>query len=227
MKMPAVPALSLMMETGIVMFIGVFQPDPVTGRAITINLPSSSGAVRLRGLSINGGGTGKVGVYMDSPGTLEILDCTIEGFKLSATEGSGLYIQPVGGLIKLRVERVAVSGNTLGFVFFPAVGTINGSITGSKISNNLLYGMLIDSGFSASSVVNAIIDSTSIQNNNNGISTFSTNGPDTLFVGRSIISHNSVGIAKFGTGTIYTYGNNEINLNSTDISGSLVAAPTR
>jgi len=72
---------------------------PITATGITIDItqekdPSIS-AVRLRGLSINGVGTGTNGINIKTAGSVSVEDCVIDGFK-----GSGITV--VSGRVFVR-----------------------------------------------------------------------------------------------------------------------------
>ena len=70
------------------------------GSAITIDLTNvKDGSVRLRGLSINGAGTGANGINIIMAGAVSIEDCVIDGFT-----GSGIKVG--GGRVFVRNSTI-------------------------------------------------------------------------------------------------------------------------
>src|SRR5579885_568521 len=185
--------------------------------AITINAGASD-AVTLRGLTIDGLGTGQNGVVSNSGGVLTIVDCVIRHFS-----SDGVLIQPTSGSMSFLISSSNVSDNTGGVDFFPTSGapnakgtmdhvvvannargvqfdvetsgaSLNAAITNSVASNNL-EGVSITAALGGQVV--ASIDNSSVIGNggsgNTGAGILAAGTP-TVRLGRSVIASNTSGI---------------------------------
>jgi len=165
---------------------------PVSGNGIVINAGPND-AVSLRGLSIQGGGTGTNGIVFNSGGSLTIDNC----FAQNLTD-SGIRIQ-TSGTMTFSITKVTVSNNGLAGIYLwappsstpningiidrvtangnydgirfetsntSAGGTLNVSVSNSIASNNGNDGILFWA-YGGSATVSASIDDTSASNNTN------------------------------------------------------------
>jgi hypothetical protein len=214
--------------------------------AITINAGAND-AVTLRGLNIDGLGTGQNGIVFNSGANLTVVNCVIRHFvtnsTISSNAGNGILIQPTSGsvnflvsntivadntgiglnysppsgniTVKGMVDHVTATNNSAGIEFFSGLqngGTNTIALSNSVASNNSEFGLYAQTGSSSSLLVT--VDSSTFNNNNIGI-----NGLGYVFLtlGRSEISGNVNGVDnQASSGAIYTYGNNQINLNTTN-----------
>ena len=133
--------------------------------AFTISAGTSD-AVILKGLDIDGDGTGIVGIKFNSGASLIIQDCVIRNFNStsglgigfnptgvstllvlntvvthngSASSGGGIQISPSGGTAKAHLDKVAVQNN---FVGIAGVGTASVQIDNSAVTGNLSTAVL-------------------------------------------------------------------------------------
>jgi hypothetical protein len=67
-----------------------------SGNGITISAGTSD-SVTLRGLTVDGGGTGSNGIVFNSGGKLTIDQCDVMNFVGGNTTGNGILIQPTSG----------------------------------------------------------------------------------------------------------------------------------
>ena len=181
--------------------------------------------VTLRNLSINGAGTGTVGIRIIQAGAVHIENCQI--FGNAGSDPSGRAISDVrtngGGL---TVLDTIVRNNTHGiYINAPGVDAtlrnvrVSGSsfsglvvsggwvtITNSVFTDNATYGIYTDSSLSLLSIGNSVM-----ANNQTGLGM----GPSSPVarLNNVVITNNNVGVTKLG-GTLYTFSNNMINGNT-------------
>jgi hypothetical protein len=189
----------------------------------------------LKGLDIEGAGTGLAGIKMNSGARLHVEDCVIRNFNNAAgfgiqiasstnakfvvlrttlfrngsgATGAGLQIQPTSGATVFGLlDKVNVDGN----VFGVAVDTggsagINITIRDSGISGNNTDGVIAVGPTGAG----VMIERSSIVNN--GLNGLRALGSGVIRVGSSTLTGNVTSV----NGTVQSYGNNQINGNGTD-----------
>jgi hypothetical protein len=221
---------------------------PATGNAITINAGASD-AIQLRGLTIEGSGVGYNGIVFNSGGSLTVTNCTLQNFVFDGTHnttGNGILMQPTGTLTFTITNTTASNNGWAGIFFLPPSSspTANGVID-HVVADANLYGISVEPVFATSgSVVVTVSNSIASNNGGDGIVavggsatlkvsidnvTASGNGvgveaasPANVLLGRSVITGNNFG-AKNNTSpnTFYTYKDNRINLNGTDVNGAM------
>ena len=117
---------------------------PTGGTAITINAGVSD-AIFLRGLTIDGGGTGATGIQFNTGQSLTIDNCVIRNFVGQYPAGTALNFVPTA---------------------FTKVGVAQLSISNSVLSNNASYGAVIKSG---PENTNAVVSHAQLNNNQWGL----------------------------------------------------------
>jgi hypothetical protein len=194
---------------------------------------SASGApntkvVHLRNLSINGAGTGLVGINFTSGRELFIESCVVFNFKGNGLNSDGLKINPsTGTLFNINVKDSIFKDNTGdGIRQSTAIGTLNASYDNVTLSGNNngldatggtgnISRSVVDdnagSGLSASG--GAVINATAnlITSNGTGLNCAS---PSTIRLGENGIYRNTTGLG--GGGTFNSFGNNMILGNTSD-----------
>lgn len=194
---------------------------------ITINAGATD-IVRLRGLSIEGFGTGLNGINFLAGGQLIVEDCTINNFTLN-----GISMANAG---TLNVRNTVITGSTAGAASGSAATGIKITAPGvtANIDNvrlqGLSNGLQVQSG-SVASVSNSIIT----QNSTNGIlaeGTSTVNASDmsitnnatgvqatgtaTVRMSNLNIFNNTIGIARAAGGVLASFSNNKIAGNGTN-----------
>lgn len=211
------------------------------GTAIAINAGASD-AVILRGLTVEGQATGRTGILFNSGGSLTVANCLVQNF--GANLGTGIMLQHSSGTPTILISNTTVSyNNTVGIWYVPTgTGAAKLQIDG-VVANNNDYGIAVNT-FSSSVQTTAAVTNSSTANNEYGvysggtrtrlmIDRLVTSGnaygiyqvSASTYVGRSIVSRNTTGIR--GDGTIFTYGSNQVDLNTTDIDATLSNATLR
>jgi hypothetical protein len=208
-----------------------------SGDAIDIQAGPTD-AVFLKGLHIDGLGTASNGINLTSAGSLTVTNSTIKGFGAPApggNAGNGILIDPPSGAVNFTISDTLLSGNSYsGIYVFPSVNfgsgstaTIFGTLTRVEAVNNQLYGVAV-SGGNTSGTVSVIANQ--VNASENVFSGF-LQGVGNLYLSRSTATGNGWG--HFGAGVVnnggvYTYGDNSINGNATDVSGgAMTPAPLK
>ncbi|MGA7383328.1 MAG: right-handed parallel beta-helix repeat-containing protein [Methylocella sp.] len=173
-----------------------------SGNGVTINAgPSDS--VHLRGLIIEGAGSGSAGILFNTGGNLAIENCVIRGFT-----NVGINIQ------SSTPSNFSVSNTIVSNIKSPGievVSTNSAAVSGvlSKVTtNNDSFGILVSGG----GITLNVVDSVASYNNTTGLEADST---AVLRVARSVVTGNGTGVAASG-GTIFSYGDNGIDGNAND-----------
>jgi hypothetical protein len=228
-------------------FSGITVASGANG--ITINAGSTD-AVTLNGLLIDGAGVGSNGIVFNSGDNLVITNCLAQNFFHSSySTGDGILIQPTSGTINFVISDTVILNNAfIGIFYYPPSGspTANGVIDHVTAEGNA-FGISISQvsmtgGSSVIAISNTTLSansSTGLQANNgsttpltlsidnvsaignavDGISVFDTTE---ALLGRSVITGNGTGIDNSTSpNTFYTYKDNRINKNGTNISSAL------
>ena len=222
---------------------GILAPS---GAVVTINTTGTgNGPVNLRGLAIQGMPAGtSSGVRFNGGASLTMTNCIVRnhtgnGIEFLPTNSSqlsvsntlvsnnghyGILVEPAAAAAAIEAvfSRVEANNNGAGIaVLGSSNATIRATVADSVAANNT------GSGFYASlGPINMMVVRAVVANNGTGImsSTLSSN----IWVGGSIVSGNDVGIwVPNGQGAIYSYGDNNINGNATDIAWPLATVSKR
>ena len=200
----------------------------VAGTGIIINAGAND-VVTLRGLDINGIGSGPKGIQIIQAGKVLIEDCQIYEF---ATRG--ISVEPTTFPVQVFISRTRLQGSlSNGIVVQPASATLRAQVTLNKveISQNTNFGISItaggsvvirdsaitDNGF-ATSLANIRVDGTggsaALDLDNVVVSGSSTGilalGGAVVRVNNSSIIDNGTGLSPSGTATIMSFGNNRL-----------------
>jgi hypothetical protein len=219
---------------------------PAAGNGITINAGASDN-VALIGLEIDGAGAGYNGIVLNSAGSLTVSNCTLQNFAHNGndpTTGNGILMQPTTGTLAFTItnttasnnghagilflgpsgspsangviDRVVADANQDGIDVLPSGGSVVVTISDSIVSNNSSDAIFVGSG---SATLKVSIDNVTMSGNFLGIAAFS---PANVLLGRSVITGNTEGVRNLTSpNTLYTYKDNRINSNGTDINGAL------
>ncbi len=107
---------------------------------IVINGPNV--VVTLRNISINGAGTGNIGVRLINGASLHISNLTIFGF--ATANGAGVSIETAGSA-NVYIDGTTISGNTTGIQIRPT-GTPTMMLVNSALTANPTAGLVADGG---------------------------------------------------------------------------------
>lgn len=202
-----------------------------SGNAVTVSA-SSTDKVFLKGLTIEGLGTGANGIVLNSGRSLDIANCVIRHFAQD-----GVHLAPTTAVAVSVTDSTISDNNTNGFNASAANGSVYATIWNTVFRNNSYNAAVAADGAKLD------IAHSSFWSNSHGVTTggssvaqlrdvvISGNGDGILLydsssvrVAHSVIAHNSIGIY-INHGTVYTYGDNNINDNYTDV-GAYSGTPT-
>jgi hypothetical protein len=195
----------------------------------------------LKGLDIEGLGTGLNGIRFLAGGFLHVEDCVIRrftgngilieaggtsGFEITRTTlfsngngstGAGIRIAPAaGGTSKGVVNRVVADRNTFGIAADASGGSVNLNIDDSSATSNILAGII---GVAGSGTANVMVMRATASNNATGIQ--NAGGTTNIRVGSSAIQGNATGVS----GGVSSYTTNQLNGNGTD--GTMSGIPLK
>jgi hypothetical protein len=207
------------------------------GNAITI-AAGTNDVISLRGLTLEGAGSGAVGIKLTSGGHVTILDSVVRGFT-----SEGINISPSSLSTTFHIANTLVSHNSVyGIKIAPSgTGTVDGSmdhiatnrngdtgihvsgalttgvlmnvsITNSVISGNGSVGVKCDSAASHATTQVIVINSSVTHNGIGVITTGPANVPAAMWVGSSSVSFNGTGFNNVtgSTERLLSYGNNVV-----------------
>ena len=173
---------------------------------VTINA-ATTGVIRLRGLLINGFGTGPHGVRVVNADKVYIENCVIDGFTTN-----GIWVENDLQDTQLFVDNTTIRNVLtstpagIGINIAPD-GAFNASLTASnsRISGTMTAIQVL---LSDNSVTNCIL--------NNNSTAISATGIGIVRISGNTISYNSSAFTTVGRGAIISYGNNAISSNVAD-----------
>jgi hypothetical protein len=182
-----------------------------------VNIPTAGILVVLKGLSINGANTGLIGVNMSVGANLLMEDVTVQGFR--AGGATGVQIKPTGGTqAHLTMNRVTLTNNNTGLSVDSTSATIAilASVHNSVAAGNAGAGI---QGVSTAQEVKLTVDNSAALNNGTGMSSSGT--LTSMIIGGNTVATNGTGLSVVSSGKIFTYKTNNVNGNTTDVSGAL------
>ena len=235
--------------------VGVATIGTSWGNAITINAGAGD-SVHLRGLTVDGLGSGKAGIAFITGGNLEIENSVIRNFAnvgilispstsssfsvsntiASNNFGGGITIMPTGAaIVKGVFSKVTTNNNNNeGIVVtgsFTTGASLNVTIVDSVASNNADSGVEAFSspGGAATAVTlrNVVASNNSIVvASNNSIGLF-TEANTILRIAHSAVTGNgTIGVTTVGGGILNSYGDNDIDGKTNNNTGVLITIPT-
>ncbi len=172
--------------------------------AILINAGNND-QVFLKGLEIEGLGTGKSGVELDAGGSLTMINCTVKSFN-----SDGIFVAPTVNVIVSISNTVLLGNGGAGLHIYPQGSAIvQGTISYIEAKNNF-YGIELD-GSNSTSVGN-VLAANDVNASNNYTGFYATGYPSgnvTLTLTRSIGMGNGYSGAYVGTNAVIgSFGDN-------------------
>jgi hypothetical protein len=130
----------------------------------------------------------------------------------------GIVVDPNGSVVTGVLSKVTANNNNNGIFVHPATGG-NVTIVDSVASNNTTVGVLAissSSGIAPAAVM--VRNSVASYNSDTGLS---AQTHAILRVAHSVVTGNNTGVSTADGGTLFSYGDNDINGNTTDNTGAL------
>jgi hypothetical protein len=212
--------------------------------AITINDGGAGSSFRIRNLQLLGSsGAAANGILVTNAGQLDIQNVTIHGFggtaisyTPSATyqyssmslsnsaieEGTGVLIMPSGSAF----PHVDIENTSIRDCSKYCLRADSTSMSGGGIGLMVKYSTLHNAGTtcmattsSSSAFINVILNNTSATECTSGV--ISNGSATSIVLDHATVAFNTTGVYAYNGGIIYTYNNNDIFGNSTNVNGSL------
>ncbi len=177
------------------------------------------------------------GIKILTAGAVHVSDCTIRGFNsTNGTDGNGIFLNN-SGTTKLFVDSTLMADNGLtGLEVKPQAGATGLVQVDRSIASNNVVGMRANGSSNSASINMSINDSTASGQTGAGFNATGGSGPAFLMLRGVTASNNGTGVvagtnatvrvgystisgnttATVATGTLSSYGNNQINNNTTD-----------
>ena len=202
----------------------IFAPS---GAAIAI-AAGASDKIFIKGLILDGVGTGANGINLTSAGGLTVTGATIKGFgAISGFNGNGILVHPASGLVLVDISDTLAIGNAnVGIWIDRAVdgnastANVPVSLTRVQASGNKIGVVAINGGPGGVAIV-----ASEVSANNNAQDGFVCGGLSAkLFLSRSTASGN----LQYGVnngGNIFSAGDNFIFDNATNVSIPMASGP--
>lgn len=190
---------------------------------ITVNAGAND-VVVLRGLDIEGFGTGLKGINFIAGGQLHVDRCTIKGFTQP-----GINFAPTGNS-QLFVRGTMSRGNSRGILVRSTAGAARASIESTSVDGNDSTGIRVQdnadvtlrnvvasgngqAGLSvgpSAGTANVAIEGSTLANNGTGILSGGGGGTAVVRVATTTITGNAIGLDIDPGGSILSFGNNRI-----------------
>jgi len=205
------------------------------GSGIIINAAASD-VITLRGLDIDGAGTGANGIRVLAAGSVTVDKVVIRGFRAAGANGitfapttatklavtdslitnngnggttAGIQIRPTGtGTATVAIDKVRVESNNFGIFLDGAGGTgaVKATIRDSICTGNALNGINISSGGTSTT---GFMDNVTVTNNLNGIVSGGA-GSAGFVTNSSIVGNSAQGVLFSAPGTLTSFGTNSV-----------------
>lgn len=226
----------------------------VSGTNGIIVAAGASDVVSIRGLVIDGFGTGLNGIKFLSGAALHVENCHIRQF--NGAGGYGILFAPSTGISRLYVSDSSINDNGDGAtgggigVVPTSTGIALGTIDSTHVSNNKGFGIRVadngymtiqnthvdgseKSGVAVVSVTNAsdVVLTDSVVAEDGWAATVSDGGvlasgsQAYLHLSNNLITNNEQGIRILSSGKVYTFGNNKVDSNT--VNGTVTATKTQ
>lgn len=195
---------------------GIDMISPAT--AITVSAGQNA-VVVLRHIELNGQGVGANGVYVQSARKVYFDDLTVRNFT-----GDGIALGENSGGASATISNTIVTNNGFfGVRIAPALAvTLKATIDHVISNDNGHSGFLVSTGATAA-IVDCIADGNLVDGYR-----VEGNATSQMILGRSVATGNGTGVHNVSVGgTVRSYGDNKIYLNTTDANGQIVTVPTK
>src|SRR5499426_1995043 len=196
--------------------------------------------VVLRGLTIEGLGTGLSGIRFSQGASLTVEGCTIKQFNNAGIEfvpsgaaqlfvsdsvisfngtsgvgGGGIFVDPGAGSALVTLQRVQLKRNFEGFRASGAgAGVVFANIQDTLVSANGSFGII---GASPAGGAAVFLDIQRTSSNLNGGAGIRASGAGVqVFIGSSMVTANDIGFSAVNGGAIFSFGNNAVDNNTSN-----------
>ncbi len=189
---------------------GILAPDGAVG--VEINADPAD-VVTLRGLDIDGQGSGGAGIQILSAKAVHIEKTAIRNFRTGSTPATGITSGLASVTIFLFIADTVISDNAYGILLRSGVGGSGFKI--ASLKNATITGSTNDGLFLADNTYTNITESIISGNGDSAVHLYNASGATTN-IDRSTIANNGTGLNAGSGSTIRISGNNIYN-NTTGI----------
>lgn len=185
--------------------------------------------------------------------SLIIDDCVIRDFTGAGPNGNGILVNNTSLVAEIHIYNSSITGNGVGTtgagiqIVPTGTGGARVTITNSILSNNTV-GFRADSGATTGTINVTMTDTTAAGSSFHGLSVAGAGGPVRVMldrvvsannlgdglrsvganslvrIGSSVVTgNNGTGLLVFSGGQIQSYGNNQVNSNTTDGAATIIA----
>jgi len=203
-----------------------------SGAGIVVNAGPND-VVVLRGLDIEGVGTGAVGIRFDAGRALFVEDSTIDHFAgdgirmqvgtsarlhvvntaIRHNTSSGIRVSTTSGQVDAIIDGVALDSNGVGL---DVRDRTHATIRNSVVSGNTVAGLQAQAATGTTVTTALNVESTSTSFNAVGIQAGGGSQPSIVPIANVTVNGNGVGINIGALGSVISFGNNTISGNGTD-----------
>jgi hypothetical protein len=203
-------------------FAGVLAP--AGSDAIVVNAGASDNVV-LRGLTIDGNGSGANGVRFLAGASLTIQDCTIANFRAASPDGFGVLVVNTAGTAEIHIVNSTIENNGAvaaatggGVQVKPAAVGTGARVTLDRVQilNNVL-GFKAD-GIGNSGSLSTIRSSTIASNNTAGVHAVSGTASHINVISTSVVNNGGVGVIADGASAFVRLNDASISANNLGIT---------
>lgn len=194
---------------------------------MTINAGATD-VINLQGLDIDGAGTGITGIRVLSAGTVNLTNVAIRNFNAAAPDGNGVIFNPTVNPLKFTITDstiydVGTATTGAAIVIRPGPVGVAGIINRVVISR-AAFGIAADGNGNASSAINVTVQDSAINavSQSGIVVTTGANGAG-MMVARTAITNSGTGLLAAGSGAILRIGSSEITGNGTGVSGTVLS----
>src|SRR5262247_2156210 len=180
--------------------------------------------VVLRGLTIEGLGTGLSGIRFSQGASLTVEGCTIKQFNNAGIEfvpsgaaqlfvsDGGIFVDPGAGSALVTLQRVQLKRNFEGFRASGAgAGVVFANIQDTLVSANGSFGIIAVGGAAVTLDIQR-----SSSNLNGGAGIRASGAGAQIFIGSSMVTANDIGFSAVNGGAIFSFGNNAVDNNTSN-----------
>ena len=163
--------------------------DSENGNGIHIANSSGNARIHIINSSISGTGNGSVGA----------------GIQVAPTGSAGAHV---------TITNTTLTNNTVGIRADSngTTGQVHVTVTDSTVTGSTYHGFV---ALGSTGLVRMMLNGV-VAANNGGEGVRAAGGTAAIRIGDSVVTNNSVGLARANSGQILSYGNNQINGNGTD-----------
>jgi hypothetical protein len=198
---------------------GLLGNGSAAAPGLTGILVTSAAEVHIDKVKINGMKNWGIDFKPSGNSKLTVNDTVIDNCGTAATFSGGIQVDPAGtSNAKVALNRVTIGNTSTGIDVNgqSGGGSINASIVDTVVNGSDNSGIVAESAGATTNVM--LHRATSSNNGGNGVR---TNGANVkLFIGNSVVAGNLTGLNNTA-GLLFTYKTNQIDMNSTNQTGTI------